>query len=185
MAASALQKLEEVTRPSRLTEDPSLLKSGGSLRCEDTEASHWVKTIRKEWGKLKHKMPFKIRLIQVDIFFAPAVIWVEWSIERGLGWGLNTSPGSPRGHTGAVYNISDCTSTLPCNEKAEVRFSIHKKMKAGLGSKRENCWMVPYFLTISMLFQMLCMASHETGKNHRRAPFPGSLLQQLQWCCTI
>lgn len=177
VAASALQKLEKGAKPSHLPEGPSLLKSGGSQRCEDTEASHWVKTVWEEWGKLKHKMPFEIRLIQVDIFFASAVIWAGWSIERRLGWGLNASPGSPRGHTGGMYNISDCISTLPCNERAEVRFSIHKKMKAGLGSKRENCWVVPYFLTISMLFQMLWMASHETGKNHYE-----KLLSQVLCC---
>lgn len=108
-----------------------LLRSGGSRRCEAAEARHSVKIIREEWGKLKHKMPFEIHLIQVDIISASAVIWAEWSIERGPGWGLNASPGTAE----AMYNNSDCTSTISCNERAEVRFSDHKKTE---GSRKQE-----------------------------------------------
>lgn len=186
VAASALQKLEKGAKPSRLPEGPSLLKSGGSQRCEDTEASHWVKTVWEEWGKLKHKMPFEIHLIQVDIFFASAVIWAGWSIERRLGWGLNASPGSPRGHTGGMYNISDCISTLPCNERAEVRFSIHKKNE-GRSRKQERKLLGGSLF--SHHFNAFPNAVNgkpwDREKSLREAPFPGSLLQQSQWWWVI
>lgn len=63
----------------------------------------------------------------------------------------------------AHKTILTALQLFPVSEHDKVRFSIHKKMKAGLGSRGENSWMVRHFLNA-------VNGKHERGENHKFLP---------------
>lgn len=82
-------------------------------------------------------------------------------------------PWQLRGCGGVTCNYSGCTSALLCGDEDEGSFNIHKKKKAILGYKREDCWMAPYFLSFSAFPNVTV----DREKRQTATAVPGCVLQ--------